>query len=616
MKKNDLKFDVAVVGAGHAGCEAALACARLKLKTALVTFNKDKIALLSCNPAVGGLGKGQLVREIDALGGEIARATDAAGIQFKKLNASKGPAVQSSRVQVDINEYPAYMNKVVKNQKNLNLIEAEATGFIIKNNQIKGLKLDKESELKAKKVILACGTFLNGLMHIGMESFEGGRVEEPVSAKELSTALKKIGHKILRFKTGTCARLDGKTIDFDKCTRQPGDKKPNPFSLTTDKIRKKQINCYITYTNEKTHKIIRNDLERSPLFSGKITGTGVRYCPSLEDKVVKFPHHKRHQIFLEPETKKESQYYPNGLSTSLPKDTQEAFIRSVPGLKKAKINRFGYGIEHDAVDSTQIYPSLESKLIKGLYLAGQINGTTGYEEAAAQGIIAGINAALSIRKKEPLILDRASSYIGVLIDDLVTKGTNEPYRMLTSRVEYRLILREDNADLRLRKIGYKIGLVSKKEYALTKKKEKEIGEAIEFLKTEKIRVKNGKIPLYHYLKRPEIKIAEIRKQYKLKYSPEALRQVEIAVKYEGFIKRQKSQVKAFEDLEKIKIPKDIDYKKIPSLSLEIIEKLTYYKPLTLGQANRISGITPAAIMILMVYLKKLNKGKSYGAKRS
>jgi tRNA uridine 5-carboxymethylaminomethyl modification enzyme len=602
--KNNTTYDVVVVGAGHAGCEAALASSRLKLKTALVTFTKDKIALLSCNPAVGGLGKGQLVKEIDALGGEIAKAADATGIQFKKLNASKGPAVWSSRAQVDMNDYPAYMRSVVENQKNLTVIEGEAIGFIVRAGKIAGLKLDKNRTLKAKKVILACGTFLNGLMHIGMESFEGGRIEEPVSAKKISKELKKIGHKILRFKTGTCARLDSSTIDFSKCTTQEGDEPPLPFSLANEKLTKKQITCYITYTNEKTHKIIRNDLDRSPLFSGKITGTGVRYCPSLEDKVVKFPHHNRHQIFLEPETKENIQYYPNGLSTSLPRDTQDKFIRSVPGLKKVKINRYGYGIEHDAIDSTQLYPTLESKLVKGLYLAGQINGTTGYEEAAAQGIIAGINAALSIKKKEPVVLDRASSYIGVLIDDLITKGTNEPYRMLTSRVEYRLIIREDNADLRLRKIGYKVGLVSKKEYNKTLKKEKEIQEAIKFLKTEKVKHRTGKIALYQDLKRPEVKIDNIKKKYKLKFSDAALRQVEIITKYKGFIKRQQAQVKAFEDLEKIKIPANIDYKKVPSLSLEIIEKLTYFKPLTLGQANRISGITPTAITILMVYLKK------------
>ncbi len=610
--KNKISYDVIVVGAGHAGCEAALASARLKLNTALVTFNIDKIALLSCNPAVGGLGKGQLVKEIDALGGEIAKAADSAGIQFKKLNASKGPAVWSSRAQVDMNDYPAYMRRIVEKQDNLTLIEGEATGFIIKADKIQGIKLDKNRTLKAKKVILACGTFLNGLMHIGMESFEGGRIEEPVSAKKISKELKKIGHKLLRFKTGTCARLDRATIDFSKCTTQEGDKPPLPFSLSNEKLIKKQVTCYITYTNEKTHKIIRNDLERSPLFSGKITGTGVRYCPSLEDKVVKFPHHKRHQIFLEPETKENIQYYPNGLSTSLPRDAQEAFIRSVPGLKNVKINRYGYGIEHDAFDSTQLYPTLESKLVKGLYLAGQINGTTGYEEAAAQGIIAGINAVLSISKKEPLVLDRASSYIGVLIDDLVTKGTNEPYRMLTSRVEYRLILREDNADLRLRKIGYKVGLISKNEYSKILKKEKEIIAVIKFLKTEKMRHRTGKITLYQDLKRPEVKIKDIKKKYKLTFSDAALRQVEIAAKYEGFIKRQEAQVKAFEDLEKIKIPTNINYKKVPSLSLEIIEKLTYFKPLTLGQANRISGITPAAITVLMVYLKKkkhVSKGK-------
>ncbi|MCK5306771.1 MAG: tRNA uridine-5-carboxymethylaminomethyl(34) synthesis enzyme MnmG [Candidatus Omnitrophica bacterium] len=597
-------YDVIIVGGGHAGCEAALACARLKMKTCLITFHKDKIGTLSCNPAVGGLGKGQLVKEIDALGGEIAKATDACGIQFKILNASKGPAVWSSRAQVDIDKFGRYILEVVEKQSNLGVLEDEVTDFIFKDKKIRGIITAGGKKIKSKKVIVAPGTFLNGLMHVGLKSFPGGRLEEPETAVKLSESLKKLGHKILRFKTGTCARVDGRTIDFSKCAEQEGDKPPTPFSLSTKKLRVRQISCHITYTNEKTHKIIRDNLDRSPLFSGKITGTGVRYCPSLEDKVVKFPHHKRHQVFLEPEGKGTDEYYLNGLSTSLPEDAQDAFIRSVPGLKKVKINRFGYGIEHDAVDSRQLYPTLESKIVKNLYLAGQINGSTGYEEAAAQGLIAGINAVLSIRKKTPLILDRASGYIGVLIDDLVTKGTNEPYRMLTSRVEYRLILREDNADLRLRKIGYKTGLVSRKDYNKIIKKEKEIKDAFKKLKEIKIAAKSKKITLHQYLRRPEVKIKELKKKYKLKYSDEALRQVEIETKYEGFIKRQMAQVKAFEDIEKVKIPPELDYAKVPSLSGEIIEKLSHFKPLNLGQANRISGITPAAITILMIYLRK------------
>ncbi|MCK4518579.1 MAG: tRNA uridine-5-carboxymethylaminomethyl(34) synthesis enzyme MnmG [Candidatus Omnitrophica bacterium] len=597
-------YAIIVVGGGHAGCEAALACARLKMKTCLITFHKDKIGSLSCNPAVGGLGKGQLVKEIDALGGEIAKATDACGIQFKILNASKGPAVWSSRAQVDMDKFGRYMLEVVEKQSNLEVLEDEVTDFIFKDKNVRGVITASGKKIKSKKVIAAPGTFLNGLMHVGLKSFPGGRLEEPETAVRLSESLKKLGHKILRFKTGTCARVDGRTIDFSKCAKQKGDKPPVPFSLSTKKLHVRQISCHITYTNEKTHKIIRDNLDRSPLFSGKITGTGVRYCPSLEDKVVKFPHHKRHQVFLEPEGKGTDEYYLNGLSTSLPEDAQDAFIRSVPGLKKVKINRFGYGIEHDAVDSRQLYPTLESKIVKNLYLAGQINGSTGYEEAAAQGLIAGINAALSIRKKTPLILDRASSYIGVLIDDLVTKGTNEPYRMLTSRVEYRLILREDNADLRLRKIGYKTGLVSREDYNKIIKKEKEIKDAFKKLKEIKIAAKSKKITLHQYLKRPEVKIEELKKKYKLKYSDEALRQVEIETKYEGFIKRQMAQVKAFEDIEKMKIPPELNYAKVPSLSGEIIEKLSHFKPLNLGQANRISGITPAAITILMIYLRK------------
>jgi tRNA uridine 5-carboxymethylaminomethyl modification enzyme len=641
-------YDVLVIGAGHAGCEAALASARMGCKTLLITYNKDKIGFMSCNPAVGGIGKGQLVKEIDALGGEMGKATDASGIHFKMLNTSKGPAVHSSRAQVDRKKYSLYMQRVIEQAHGLDILEAEAKKLIIEKNNVKGIKTNK-GEIQAKTIILTPGTFLNGLMHVGMKSFPGGRIEElypvrnrpplgnrteilktipnsngPRTNRNLSASLKKSGFKILRFKTGTCARLDGKTIDYSNLKKQEADNPPVPFSFSTDKIKLKQIPCYITHTNERTHEIINKNLDRSPLFSGKITGTGVRYCPSLEDKVVKFPHHERHQIFLEPEGLDTDEIYPNGLSTSLPEDVQDEFIRSVPGLENVKINRYGYGIEHDVIDSTQLYPTLEAKPVKNLYLAGQVNGTTGYEEAAAQGLIAGINAALKVKKKAPLALDRTTSYIGVLIDDLITKGTNEPYRMFTSRVEYRLVLREDNADLRLRKIGFDVGLVDKKAYKETLDKQKKINEGIEYLKKHKIstsdpllirfvgkkRIKDaGVINLYRFIKRPHTKIEDIKDQLP-EYPEDVLKEMEIEVKYEGYIKRQLSEIKSFKNLERIKIPPDFDYSRVPGFTYEIKEKLARFKPMNLGQASRISGITPVAISILIVYLRQYQKYKS------
>ncbi len=597
-------YDVIVIGGGHAGTEAALASARLGSKTLLISLHLDTIGLMSCNPAIGGVGKGQLVKEIDALGGEMAKAADACGIQFRILNASKGAAVQSSRAQIDRKRYCLYMQKTVTNQENLKIYEAEVVKLIVKNKIVEGVETDKEEKISAKTVIITPGTFLNGLIHIGMKSFLGGRIEEKQISKRLPDFLHNLGFRFLRFKTGTCARLAGKTIDFSKLQIQKGDVQPNPFSFSTKKLNNRQIPCFITYTNEKTHNIIRKNLDRSPLYSGKIVGTGVRYCPSLEDKIVKFPHHQKHRIFLEPEGIDTDEFYPNGLSTSLPEDVQEDFIHSVPGLENVKINRFGYGIEYDVVDSTQLYTTLETKLIQNLYLAGQINGTTGYEEAAAQGLIAGINATLKVKNKPPLVLDRSISYIGVLIDDLVTKGTNEPYRMFTSRVEYRLLLREDNADLRLCKFAFELGLVNRKIWEKTETKKEEIEQGIRILRENRISCSGKTYSLYHYLKRPEVKIESINKNLLMRYSKDALFGIEIEVKYSGFIQRQLRDVHSFKNIEKIKIPQDFDYNKIPSLSLEIKEKLSEIKPMNLGQVSRISGVTPAAITTLMMYLKK------------
>lgn len=593
-------YPVIVIGAGHAGCEAALACARMGLSTLVITLHKDNIGLMSCNPAVGGIGKAQLVKEIDALGGEMARATDACGIQFRTLNASKGAAVHSLRAQVDRKKYSLYMQRALRKQKNLKVHCAEVVNILIKDNVACGVETSGGEKIRGETLIITPGTFLNGLIHMGEHSFPGGRLEEQISSSKLSDNLRQLGFNILRFKTGTCARLDGRTIDFSRLKMQNGDSPPRAFSFSTKKLNLKQAPCYITYTDEKVHNIIRKNLHLSALYSGKITGTGVRYCPSFEDKVVKFPHHLRHQIFLEPEGRDANEYYPNGLSSSLPQEVQEEFIHSIGGLEGARITRFGYGIEHDVVDSTQLYPTLETKLVKNLYLAGQVNGTTGYEEAAAQGLLAGINAALRVKERAPFVLDRATCYIGVLVDDLTTKGTFEPYRMFTSRVEYRLMLRQDNADLRLRKFGYELGLVTKEEYDKTQEKQRQIQAGIKYLRENK---KSSALSLYQLLRRPQVKIEDLELPFAA--SADVLREIESEVKYSGFIRRQLAEVRSFRHLEKIKIPADLDYSRISGLSREIKEKLTKFKPMTLGQAERISGITPAAIMLLTVYLKKL-----------
>ena len=614
------KYEIIVIGAGHAGCEAALAAARLGIKTLLITMRLDNIGVMSCNPAIGGIGKGQLVKEIDALGGEMAKAADYGGIQFRQLNASKGAAARSSRAQEDRTKYKRYMQEVVSKQKNLSLKEDVVLDLIVKNGAIKGVLTKKEGEISAPSVIITTGTFMDGLIHIGLNHFPGGRISEE-SAPDLSLALKKIGFRLMRFKTGTCARLNGKTIDFSKLVRQEGDENPIPFSFSTKRISKRQVPCYITYTNQKTHKIISQGLDRSPLYTGKIKATGVRYCPSIEDKIVKFPDRTRHQIFLEPEGLDTDEYYPNGLATSLPEDVQIAFLRSIEGLENVQPTKSGYGIEYDLIDPRQLYPTLEAKDVNNLYFAGQVNGTTGYEEAAAQGLIAGINAVLKLKAKKPLILNRSNSYIGVLIDDLVTKGTNEPYRMFTSRVEYRLLLREDNADTRLSEIGYKIGLLKKGNYQNILRKHKKITETIRYLKENKVKPSleiNSKlkginlapmgkpVTLLEILKRPGVSFAKLRQLNLLTFTlpSEIESRVEKEIKYEGYIRKQLAEIKRFKNLEKVKLPLTLDFRKISGLSNEIKEKLSGIRPVSLGQASRISGITPVAISILMVHLKK------------
>ncbi|MBU1863353.1 MAG: tRNA uridine-5-carboxymethylaminomethyl(34) synthesis enzyme MnmG [Candidatus Omnitrophica bacterium] len=612
-------FDIIVIGSGHAGTEAALATARMGCHTALITLRKDTIGVLSCNPAVGGIGKGQLVKEIDALGGEMAKATDYAGIQFRILNASRGAAVHSSRAQVDRTRYARYMQNSIKREKAVTVIEGMVVDLQVVNKKITGVKLASGEILSTRAVVLTPGTFLNGLIHIGLQSFPGGRIGEK-AVSELSLCLKDLGVTLLRFKTGTCARLDKRTIDFSKLEPQYGDKKPIPFSITTKKVIKKQLPCYITYTNQKTHDIIRSGLDRSPLYSGVIKGTGVRYCPSIEDKIVRFSDRDRHQIFLEPEGVRCVEVYPNGISTSLPEDVQLTMIHSITGLERAEVIRFGYGIEHDVIEPTQLYPTLESKHIVNLYCAGQINGTTGYEEAGAQGLFAGINAALRVQGKEPLILDRSTSYLGVLIDDLVTKGTNEPYRMFTSRVEYRLVLREDNADRRLGKIGYDVGLLSTARYKALEEKNEKIKETMDRFRTMRIKPKNANDILEkhtiallkasptaeEFLRRPEVNCDLVKKIIPELSSidTQVLRQVEIQIKYAGYIERQLRHIKQFKGLEKTNIPQEFNYHNMAGLSREIQEKLSKMRPVSLGQASRVSGVTPAAIMILMIHLKK------------
>ncbi len=606
-------YDIIVVGAGHAGIEAALAGARLGCKTLMLTFDINSIGRMSCNPAIGGVGKGQLVREIDALGGQMAKAADACGIQFRMLNSSKGAAVHSSRAQIDMDIYGRYMKTLVTDTVNLSVEEAEAKEIVVKEGKITGIITGKGEKIFSSCVILCPGTFLGGIIHVGLKHFSAGRIHEPASER-LASSLSSLGFNLLKFKTGTCARLDRNSIDYSRLIVQDGDNMPKPFSSSTKELPQKQVSCHITYTNKNTHKIISSNLDKSPLYAGIIKSTGVRYCPSIEDKIVKFPDRDRHQIFLEPQGLSTEEIYPNGISTSLPEDVQLKMIHSIEGLENARVIRFGYGIEHVVLEPTQLYPTLETKTIKNLYSAGQINGTTGYEEAAAQGLVAGINAALRIQNREALILDRSTSYIGVLIDDLVTKGTNEPYRMFTSRVEYRLLLREDNADMRLSKIGYNTGLLNKASYEKVEAKINAIKNGVLFLKKTRVKSFRGEkilkeTTLEGLLKRPQVELFDLKPfGYKEldNLDFDVAQGIEIEVKYSGFIERQLKDVERFKNLEKIKVPGGIEYANIPGLSREIKEKLNKFKPLTLGQASRISGVTPAAISMLMVYFKKLN----------
>jgi tRNA uridine 5-carboxymethylaminomethyl modification enzyme len=614
------KYDVVVVGGGHAGIEACLACARLRHPTLLITQKVEQIGYMSCNPAVGGLAKGHLVKEIDALGGEMAKATDETGIQFRQLNDTRGPAVRSSRAQVDRQAYRSRMKWTVENQENLSIKEATVEEILIDGDQVIGVKTDSDETILTRALILAPGTFMNGLIHIGLEHFPAGRMGDPPSIG-LSESLKRLEFRMGRLKTGTTPRLDRNTIDFSQLTPQYGDEPPIPFSFSTEKIDVEQVPCYMTYTNPTTHEIIKSGLDRSPLYCGIIKGIGPRYCPSIEDKVVRFADKKRHQIFLEPDGRNTNEIYPNGVPTSLPLDIQIRMLRSIEGLEEVEIIRPGYGIEYDFVDPTELKPSLETKRIRGLFHAGQINGTSGYEEAAAQGLMAGINASLSIRGEEPFILKRSDAYIGVLIDDLVTKGTAEPYRMFTSRAEYRLHLREDNADLRLREKGHEVGLVKERDYQILLEKKAAIEKALSRISSLRINPtkENNEVlhqwgsatlkkdsSLQEILKRPEIHFKHLfHFDRSLEDLPESIqKQVEIQVKYEGYIKRQMEQIERFRRLEDVSFPEGFDFSSIIGLTTEVMEKLQKIKPHSLGQASRISGVTPAAISILMVNLKK------------
>ena len=626
-------YDVVVVGAGHAGCEAALACARMGAKALLATMNLFSVAQMSCNPAIGGLAKGHLVREIDALGGEMGLAADDAGIQFRMLNRSKGPAVWSPRAQEDRVGYSLRMKRALEEAPNLHLKQMQIVGLEVQGGKVRAVRTATGARIETKAVIVTAGTFLNGVIFIGLQSFPAGRAGE-FPAKGLTEVLVELGFETGRLKTGTPPRVDGSTLDYSQMTRQDGDPEPVPFSYWHERIDVEQVPCYLTYTNPETHAILREGLVRSPLYTGMIVGVGPRYCPSIEDKIVRFADKERHQIFVEPEGRGTNEVYINGFATSLPEDIQLRAIRTMPGFERAEVTRLGYAIEYDFFPPTQLRPTLETKRVEHLYFAGQINGTSGYEEAAAQGIVAGINAVLKLRGEGEFILDRSEAYTGVLVDDLVTKGTKEPYRMFTSRAEYRLLLRQDNADLRLSEKGYAVGLLPRERYERVRRKKEAIAELLDVLRKSKVepeevnellkktgsRLLEHKTSLYDLLRRPEVPLRELGRLESVRRHPafvrrdekfwrEVAEQVEIQVKYEGFVRRQIAQVERMKRLEEKLLPEELDYWSMDGISMEGREKLSKIRPRSVGQAARITGVSPSDVAMLLVYLSKTGAGE-------